>query len=61
MLRPLQVGAVKATDGECKRKADKVKRREGEVADREAGASHAAGLSLWLFLSLRSATCVFGL
>lgn len=46
VLRPLQVGAVEATHGECKRKADKVKRREGEIADGEAGASHAAGLSL---------------
>lgn len=46
VLRPLQVGAVKATDGECKGKADEVKRREGEIADGEAGASHAAGLSL---------------
>lgn len=46
MLRPLQVGAVKATDGECKRKADEVKRREGEIADGEAGASHSAGFSL---------------
>lgn len=46
MLRPLQVGAVKATDGERKCKEDKVKRREGEIADGEEGASHAAGCLL---------------
>lgn len=46
MLRPLQVGAVKATDGERKRKEDNVKRREGEIADGEERASHVAGFLL---------------
>lgn len=46
MHRTLQVGAVKATDGEGKRKADKVKRREGVIANGKVDASHGAGCSL---------------
>lgn len=40
VLRPLQVGAVKTADGDGEGKAGEVKRREGVVADGEAGPCH---------------------
>lgn len=42
----MQVGAVEAADGDCKRKADKVKRRECEIGDGEAGARHVRRLMI---------------